>query len=152
MQMIQYPILLLFSGVLLTLAYIDYRHQQLPDILTLPLLALGLLCNAFGLFVSPMDAVLGAGVGYVFFAGLGWLYQRWRGVMGLGLGDAKLLAALGAWLGVMKLPAILLISSVLALLVHGWIMLCKNQKPGRIAFGPYLAVAGWVLMLLLIKI
>ena len=102
---------------LLALALIDLRAWRLPDVLTLPLIAAGLAAAALGLLpaVDLLHALAGAAVGYLALAGIGWAYRRLRGRDGLGLGDAKLLAAAGAWLGVESLPWLVLIAALLGL-------------------------------------
>ena len=129
---------------LLALTQIDAQHCLLPDKLTLPLLWLGLLYHCFFMGIDLRDAVLGAIAGYLAL----WLvYQAFRllaGKEGMGFGDFKLLAALGAWCGWQALPSILLLSSVLALIYAlGRLILYGNKQP-HIAFGPWLSVAGWL--------
>lgn len=136
---------------LLALALIDLELWLLPDALTLPLIAGGLLLaagNAAGLFylrtpATLLDAVLGAGLGYASFALLGWLYRRLRGREGLGLGDAKLLAAAGAWVGAGLLPVVVLLGALLGL---GFAVLQKGplRAETAIPFGPALAAAFWL--------
>ncbi|PIJ50499.1 hypothetical protein BL250_08075 [Erwinia sp. OLTSP20] len=134
---------LFFSWTLLVLSMIDFGHQLLPDILTLPLLWGGLL-NAALTSASPSakEAIIGAIAGYLLFRLLAGLWFLWRQEIALGGGDSKLLAALGAWLGWQHLPAILLIASSSALLWLLVIVALTGQKPQRIALGPWLALAG----------
>ena len=128
---------------LLTLALIDADTQFLPDDITLPLLWLGLLLNWQGVYTALPDAVLGAAVGYASLWTLFWVFKLLTGKEGMGYGDFKLLAALGAWLGWQMLPVIILLSSLvgavvgLALIVFG-----AHQRGKPIPFGPYLAGAG----------
>lgn len=134
-----------FLWTLLVLAVIDVRTLLLPDRLTLGLLWVGLLANAMGYWglVSLPDAVLGAVAGYASLAAVAWGYARLAGREGMGMGDAKLLAALGAWLGWMLLPLMVLLASVLALLVGGLALLRgRVDRYTSIPFGPFLAVAG----------
>jgi len=139
---------LLFSWTLISLTMIDIHEQLLPDNLTLPLLWLGLLFALFDTFAPLQDCVIGAIAGY----GVLWLvFQLFRlvtGKEGMGYGDFKLLAALGAWTGWTMLPQIVLVSSVIGA-VAGIIMLVsgrtRTQQP--IPFGPYLALAGWIALL-----
>jgi leader peptidase (prepilin peptidase)/N-methyltransferase len=134
---------LVLLWALLTLTMIDVDHQLLPDQLTLPLLWLGLLLNTGGLFVPLPDAVWGATAGYLVLWGVFHLFRLLTGKEGMGYGDFKLLAALGAWLGWQMLPVIILLSSLVGAVV-GSIMLVAQRK-GRgtpIPFGPYLAGAG----------
>ncbi|MGV3345372.1 prepilin peptidase [Enterobacteriaceae bacterium LUAb1] len=141
---------LLFSGFLLTLAIIDVRHQLLPDRLTLPLLWLGLLFQALQLlpYSAPAEGIIGAICGYSLFWLLAESYQRLKGVNALGRGDAKLLAALGAWLGWQLLPQLLLFASgigLLIILIRHLRWQCPLRQP--LPFGPCLAGAGWILYL-----
>jgi leader peptidase (prepilin peptidase) / N-methyltransferase len=134
---------------LLALALIDLRAWLLPDALTLPLIAAGLASAALGWLpgLSAGDAVLGALAGYVSLAVLAWAYRRLRGREGLGLGDAKLLAAAGAWLGLADLPWLLLAAALL-----GLVAALARGRPVRadtaVPFGPPLALAFWGLFLI----
>ncbi|MDC7692045.1 prepilin peptidase [Vogesella indigofera] len=134
----------LFSVTLLTLALIDARTQLLPDDLTLPLLWAGLLFNLWSGRVPLADAVMGAVLGYLALWSVYWLFKLVTGKEGMGYGDFKLLAALGAWLGWMQLPLVILLSSVLGA-VFGilLLLLSKHEKGQTMPFGPYLALAGW---------
>ncbi|MCL2020662.1 MAG: A24 family peptidase [Betaproteobacteria bacterium] len=134
---------MLFLWILLALAMIDADTQLLPDRLTLPLLWLGLLVNLAGLFVPLADAVLGAMAGYLFLWAVYWLFRLATGKEGMGYGDFKLLAALGAWMGWAMLPAIVLLSSLVGALVGAsLIVFAKRGRQIPIPFGPYLAAAG----------
>lgn len=136
---------ILFSWALLTLSVIDIDTQLLPDDITLPLLWLGLLFNLGGHFVPLADAVLGAAAGYLILWAVYWLFKLVTGKEGMGYGDFKLLAALGAWLGWQSLPMIILLSSLVGAVVGIALMAIKRR--GReipIPFGPYLALAGWL--------
>jgi leader peptidase (prepilin peptidase)/N-methyltransferase len=146
---------LLFTWILIALTFIDVDHQLLPDNLTLPLLWLGLVISLWGLDPHggpiPVDlrsSVTGAVAGYVSLWSIFHLFRLLTGKEGMGYGDFKLFAALGAWLGwKMLLPIILIASAVGA--VVGIIMLAAQRK-GRstpIAFGPFLAAAGWLMLL-----
>jgi leader peptidase (prepilin peptidase)/N-methyltransferase len=130
---------------LLALGWIDAVCQRLPDFLTLPLVLAG-LAEAFLLEPQAlMGRALGAACGYAGFRLLGLLYKRWRGVVGLGHGDAKLLAASGAWVGGWLLPDVLLVGAVTALLFalrHG-----RIDREARIPFGPFLALGTWLMWL-----
>lgn len=141
---------LLVSGFLLTLTLIDLDYQLLPDALTLPLLWLGLLFHSCQLlpFSRPAEAILGATCGYLLFRLLAWGYSVLCHREGLGGGDAKLLAALGGWLGWQPLPLLLLIASGLGLLAALLARLAR-QRPLHLPlpFGPCLALAGEVLLL-----
>lgn len=139
---------LLFSYLLIAMTFIDADTQLLPDDLTYPLLWCGLLINLHGTFVSLNDAVIGAAAGYMVLWSVYWLFKLVTGKDGMGYGDFKLLAALGAWLGWQMLPIIILLSSVVGALVG--ISLIIFKKLGRenpIPFGPYLAAAGLITLL-----
>ncbi len=130
---------------LLILAVIDYRHLILPDVITLPLIPLGL---AVAYWLRPEDIlthVAGAALGFFALALIAWLYRYFRGRDGLGLGDAKLLAAAGAWLGWQALPGVVLVAAVMALLTALAASLIGDRlsATSEVAFGPYLALAFW---------
>ena len=131
--------------MLIALTFIDFDTQLLPDNLTLPLLWAGLLANVLGALpsVSLRDAVIGALAGYLTLWIVYWLFKLIRGKEGMGYGDFKLLAALGAWLGWQMLPLIVLLSSAIGALIGVGLVVFKgrdHQIP--LAFGPYLAIAG----------
>jgi leader peptidase (prepilin peptidase)/N-methyltransferase len=133
---------IVFLWTLLVLTMIDVDHQLLPDQLTLPLLWLGLLLNTGGLFVSLHDAVIGAAAGYLVLWSVFHGFRLLTGKEGMGYGDFKLLAALGAWMGWQMLPVIILLSSLVGAAVGSLLLLA--QRRGRstpIPFGPYLAGA-----------
>lgn len=133
---------------LIALTFIDFDTQLLPDSLTLPLLWGGLLVNLFGLFVRLDDAVIGAIAGYLALWIVYWLFRLIRGKEGMGYGDFKLLAALGAWLGwQMLLPIILLAAFTGAVLGILMIVLRGRDRNIPIPFGPYLAAAGWIALM-----
>ncbi len=140
--------MLLLTWGLLAMSMIDVDHQLLPDSLVLPLLWLGLIVNSVGLFASLPDALWGAVAGYLSLWSVYWLFKLVTGKEGMGYGDFKLLAMLGAWGGWQVLPLTILLSSVVGA-VLGTIMLrmrnADNSTP--IPFGPYLAIAGWVALL-----
>jgi leader peptidase (prepilin peptidase)/N-methyltransferase len=128
---------------LLALTFIDADTQLLPDDITLPLLWSGLLANLFGLFVPLPEAVIGAIAGYVSLWLVYWAFRLIRGKEGMGYGDFKLLAALGAWLGWKMLPAIVLISSAVGAVVGLALILAQGRSHATpLPFGPYLAIAG----------
>jgi leader peptidase (prepilin peptidase)/N-methyltransferase len=136
---------LLFIWALIALTAIDFDTQLLPDDITLPLLWLGLLFNSFGVFASLHGAVLGAMFGYLALWGVYWLFKLATGKEGMGYGDFKLLAALGAWMGWQMLPLIIMLSSMVGAVVG--ITLIVAAKHGRsvpIPFGPYLAGGGLI--------
>lgn len=140
---------LIATSYLIAATAIDFEHQILPDSLTLSILWLGLITNAtWSSFATPTDAIYGAAAGYgslwLVFHGFYWL----TGKEGLGFGDFKLLAGLGAWVGWALLPFILFLGSVLGTLAALFMMVrYKQSKDVPIAFGPYLAMAGWVALL-----
>ena len=139
---------LAFLYFLIALGFIDAHTQLLPDSLTLPLLWLGLLVNLGGVFVPLADAVIGAAAGYLVLWSIYWIFRLATGKEGMGYGDFKLLAALGAWLGWQALPLILVLASCSGAVVGiGMVILRKHSKDQSIPFGPYLALGG-VLMLL----
>ena len=136
---------LLFSWLLIALTGIDINHQLLPDSLTLPLLWAGLLVNSQGVFTDLSSAVYGAAAGYLSLWSIYWAFKLMTGKDGMGHGDFKLLAALGAWLGWQQLPLIILLSSLVGAMVGTLtLLLQKKDRQTPIAFGPYLAIAGWV--------
>ncbi|MSO92485.1 MAG: prepilin peptidase [Rhodospirillales bacterium] len=133
---------------LLTLAVIDIRHFTLPDALTVPLLALGLLLAALRGWPAFLDAGIGAAAGFAVFAAVGWVHWRLRSREGLGLGDAKLLAAAGAWVAWSGLASVVLVASLAALAsAAARILLHGRDTPAPIAFGPYLGIATWLIVL-----
>ncbi|WP_312467607.1 prepilin peptidase [Stutzerimonas nitrititolerans] len=140
--------MLLLTWGLLAMSMIDADHQLLPDSLVLPLLWLGLIVNSFGLFASLEDALWGAVVGYLALWSVYWLFKLVTGKEGMGYGDFKLLAMLGAWGGWQVLPLTILLSSVVGA-VLGTVMLRmqKAESGTPIPFGPYLAIAGWIALL-----
>ena len=136
---------LALAWTLVALTFIDFDTQILPDDLTLPLLWAGLLVNLSGLFVPLADAVIGAAAGYLSLWTVYWLFRFATGREGIGYGDFKLLAALGAWLGWIMLPMIVLLSSLLGA-VAGLLLIAlrRHQRDKPIPFGPFLALAGGV--------
>jgi leader peptidase (prepilin peptidase) / N-methyltransferase len=141
---------LALGWTLLALAAIDLRHFVLPNLLTLPVIPAGLAVAWLSDPAGLPDHAIGAAAGFAAFALIGWLYQRLRGRAGLGRGDAKLLAAAGAWLGWPALPGVVVIGAGSALLVAVARTLAGRPVAPRapIAFGPYLALGLWLLWLL----
>lgn len=140
--------ILFFTWSLICLTMIDVDQKLLPDQITLPLLWLGLIINSYGLLVTLEDALWGAVAGYLSLWSVYWVFKLVTGKEGMGYGDFKLLAALGAWMGWQALPMIILLSSLVGAII-GSIILTASKK-GRdtaIPFGPYLAIAGWIAML-----
>jgi leader peptidase (prepilin peptidase)/N-methyltransferase len=139
---------LLFAYLLVAMTCIDYDTQLLPDDLTYPLLWAGLLLNLNGTFVPLHEAVIGAAAGYLALWSVYWLFKLATGKEGMGYGDFKLLAALGAWLGWKMLPTIILLSSVVGAVVGiSLIVFAKRGRDKPIPFGPYLAAAGMIALL-----
>lgn len=138
---------LALTWTLMALAVIDLKTQFLHDSITLPLLWLGLALSLAGVFATPRDAILGAVAGYVVLRAFSEAYGRLRNLEAMGHGDFKLFAALGAWFGWQALLPILLVSSLLGALVGlGLILLRKHDRNVPIPFGPYLALAGWIML------
>ena len=139
---------MLLSWVLIALTFIDLDHFYLPDNLVLPFLWLGLLINIDGTFTDINSAVIGAAAGYLVLWSVYQLFKKITGKEGMGYGDFKLLAMLGAWLGWQMLPVIIILSSFVGAVVGISLIVFKNhQRSQPIPFGPYLATAGWVALL-----
>lgn len=136
---------ILFVWAMIVLAFIDLDTTLLPDDITLPLLWMGLLFNFSGIFTSLQSAVLGAMAGYLILWSIYWLFKLVTGKEGMGYGDFKLLAAIGAWLGWEQLPATILLSSVVGATVGiAMVIFIKHDRRIPIPFGPYLAGGGLV--------
>lgn len=135
-----------FTGLLVAMAGIDLRTTLLPDQLTYPLLWLGLLASLWQPFaVTPREAILGAVVGWLSLWSVYWAFKLLTGKEGMGYGDFKLLAALGAWCGIEALLPIILISALSgAIIGSAWLLARGRDRATPIPFGPFLAVAGWV--------
>lgn len=132
-----------FTFALIALTFIDFDTQLLPDDITLPLLWLGLLFNINYGFTDLKSAVIGAAAGYLILWSIYWLFKLIRGKEGMGYGDFKLLAAIGAWFGWQLLPAVILLSSTLGALIGIiLILLAKRGKDVPMPFGPFLAIGG----------
>lgn len=139
---------LAFTWALLALAVIDLRTQLLPDAITLPLLWLGLLLNYQGLFTTLESSLLGAVFGYLSLWTIYHAFKLLTGKEGMGQGDFKLLAALGAWTGWEQLITIVLLSSLVGALVGLFLIFFRSHDQRLpIPYGPYLAIAGWIAML-----
>ena len=140
---------------LVPITMIDYDTQLIPDSTVYPLLWIGLLMSLFHpmqgaevLFISPTNAIVGAAAGYLSLWSVFWAFKIVTGKDGMGYGDFKLLAALGAWLGWQSLPTVILLSAVVgAVLNIGLIVFKGRDRSQPIPFGPYLAGAGWITML-----
>jgi len=134
-----------FTAVLTQLTVIDLRERLLPDVLTLPLILCGLLISAIGLGPPPLESAAGAAVGWGGLAALAFFYRRFRGFEGIGMGDAKLLGALGAWCGVLAIPLIVLGAASLGLTYYVGTRALEGRLRSKdeLPFGPFLALAGW---------
>lgn len=141
-------LVLILSWGLLAMSLIDAEHQILPDVLVLPLMWLGLIVNSFSLFVSLHEALWGAIAGYTLLWSMFWLFKLITGKEGMGHGDFKLLAMLGAWGGWQILPLTILLSSLVGAIIGLITLRLRNAKTSTpIPFGPYLAIAGWIALL-----
>lgn len=140
--------MLLLGWGLLAMSMIDIDHQLLPDVLVLPLLWVGLIANHFGLFTSLGDALWGAVIGYMSLWSVYWLFKLVTGKEGMGYGDFKLLAMIGAWGGWQVLPLTILLSSLVGAVLGVITLRLRNAETSTpIPFGPYLAIAGWIALL-----
>lgn len=136
------------TWALIALSVIDYDHQLLPDSITMPFLWLGLLLGLTGLFTDASSSVIGAATGYLGLWSVYWGFKLLTGKEGMGHGDFKLLAMLGAWMGWQMLLPVVLISSVIGAAVGVALILLRGRDRNiPIPFGPYLAAAGWVTLL-----
>jgi leader peptidase (prepilin peptidase)/N-methyltransferase len=144
-----------FTLVLVSISMIDADTQLIPDSIVLPLMWLGLAMSLFHplpgantLFIAPQDAIVGAMAGYLTLWSIFWLFKLVTGKDGMGYGDFKLLAALGAWLGWQQLPMIIMMSAVVGVVVNITLILLRGKdRSTPIPFGPYLAAAGWITMI-----
>ena len=134
---------LVLTWVLIALTFIDFDTQLLPDRYTLPLAALGLAVNSYSLYTSPTSAIWGYIIGFLCLWIVYYLFKIITGKEGMGYGDFKLLAALGAWMGPFLLPLIVLLSSFVGAVI-GIILLKIRKENQPFAFGPYIAIAGWI--------
>ncbi len=136
---------LILTWSLITLTMIDAKTQLLPDNITLPLLWLGILVNSSSIYTDLSSSVFGAVAGYLILWSVYKLFKLLTGKEGMGYGDFKLLAALGAWMGWQMLPQIILLSSLVGTIIGISMIVIDKQKKGiPIPFGPYLAIAGWI--------
>ena len=136
---------LLFVWAMIALAFIDLDSFYLPDDITLPLLWAGLLVNMGGAFVDLQTAVIGAVAGYLSLWLVYWAFKFATGKEGMGYGDFKLLAAIGAWLGWKMLPVVIMLSSLVGAVIGiGLIALARHERSKPIPFGPYLVLAGLI--------
>ncbi len=139
---------IIITAYFVALSFIDIDHQILPDNMTLPLLWLGLLLALNQTYIELSNAIIGAAAGYLVLWSIYWLFKLLTGKEGMGYGDFKLLAVIGALVGWQKLPIVILLSaSVGAIIGGGQLLIQKKDSQTKIPFGPYLAVAGWVTFL-----
>ena len=139
---------IVFTCFLVALSGIDLRTQLLPDQLTLPLMWLGLVASIDSLYMPAKPALVGAIIGYLSLWAVWWVFKQRTGKEGMGHGDFKLLAAMGAWFGLNGiLPTILLSSLVGAIIGSIWLYAKGRDRATPIPFGPYLAIAGWITFL-----
>ncbi|SHE96045.1 leader peptidase (prepilin peptidase) / N-methyltransferase [Microbulbifer donghaiensis] len=137
-----------FTWALVALTGIDFDKQLLPDSITLPLLWAGLLINLWGVFVPLQGAVIGAIAGYLALWSVFHIFKLVTGKEGMGAGDFKILAAIGAWFGWQMLPLVILLSAAVGAVAGlTWSVIAGRDRNLPIAFGPYLAGAGWIAML-----
>ena len=134
---------LLLTWILIALTFIDFDTQLLPDRYTLTLAALGLGINSYAIYISPTSAIWGYIIGFLCLWIVYYLFKIVTGKEGMGYGDFKLLAALGAWMGPLMLPLIVLLSSLVGAII-GIILLKIRKENQPFAFGPYIAIAGWI--------
>lgn len=136
---------LLFVFAMIAMTFIDLDTFYLPDDITLPLLWAGLLLNVAGTYTDLASAVVGAACGYLALWSVFWLFKLATGKEGMGYGDFKLLAAIGAWLGWQMLPLVILLSSLVGAVIGiGLMVFARHGRETPIPFGPYLAVAGLI--------
>jgi len=139
---------IIVTWFLVAMSMIDFDHQLLPDSMTLPLMWIGLLAALVPVFTDLRSAVIGAALGYMILWSIYQIFKLITGKEGMGFGDFKLLAALGALLGWQSLPVVILLSSAVGAIVGlGLIAITGRDKNIPIPFGPYLAAAGWLAML-----
>ncbi len=137
-----------FTWAIIPLCVIDYDRQLLPDNITLPLLWAGLALSLWGVFVDSQASIIGALAGYLSLWGIYHLFKLATGKEGMGYGDFKLLAAIGAWVGWQALPVVILFSSIVGAATGILLILLKGRERSQpIPFGPFLACAGWITLL-----
>lgn len=139
---------LLITAYFVAMSFIDIDHQILPDTMTLPLVWFALLCSFQSLFIPLQDAVIGALVGYLVLWSIYWLFKLITGKEGMGYGDFKLLAVIGALVGWQQVGLVVILSAGVGAIIGGLLLVIqKKGKETKIPFGPYLAVAGWITLL-----
>jgi leader peptidase (prepilin peptidase)/N-methyltransferase len=144
----QTGVALIFTWLLICLTLIDFDTQLLPDSITLPLLWFALFISLFNIFVDPTTAIIGALAGYLSLWSVFWLFKLATGKEGMGYGDFKLLAAIGALLGWQMLPLVVMLSAFVGAVIGLTMMVCKGlDKNSPIPYGPYLSVAAFIALL-----
>ncbi len=139
---------IVLTGLLIALAGIDIDHQLLPDDLTYFVLWSGLFLSLFNVFCDPVSSIIGALAGYLSLWSVYHLFRLLTGKEGMGYGDFKLLAALGAWTGWQMLPLIILLSSLVGAVTGVTMIVCKRHRSSQpLPFGPFIALAGWIALL-----
>jgi leader peptidase (prepilin peptidase)/N-methyltransferase len=139
---------LFLTWSLIALSIIDFDHKLLPDDITLSFLWIGILLNLFGLFTDSTSSIIGAIAGYLSLWSVYWAFKLLTGKEGMGYGDFKLLAMLGAWMGWQTLPGIILLSSFVGAVIGISLIVFRGRDRNiPIPFGPYLAIAGWIYLL-----
>jgi leader peptidase (prepilin peptidase)/N-methyltransferase len=139
---------LVLSWSLVCLSFIDFDRQLLPDAITLPILWLGLFLSLFNIFTDSSSSILGAIFGYLSLWLVYHLFKIVTGKEGMGYGDFKLLALLGAWLGWSLLPTVVLLSSLVGAIIGvTMVVVFRHDRSIPIPFGPYLAIAGWIALM-----
>ncbi len=138
---------LFLTWTLIAASAIDLEHQLLPDVMMLPLLWAGVALSLWEVYVDPTQSIIGVMAGYVSLWSVYWLFRLLTGKEGMGHGDFKLLAALGAWMGWQMLPAVVFLSSLVGAVVGVTLVVLGRDRNRPIPFGPFLATAGWVSLL-----
>ena len=139
---------LILSSCFIALAFIDFDHQILPDVIVLPLLWIGIFVNSFEMFTDLQSSVIGAIAGYLVLWTIYQIHHRLSGKEGMGYGDFKLLSCIGAWVGWQCLPIVILIASLSGTVFAVSMMLFRKQsREAAIAFGPYLIISGWIALM-----
>ena len=144
----QAVILVVLTWCFICLVFIDIDHMLLPDQITLPLLWLVLIASTQNWFLTPIQTIYGAAAGYLSLWSVYWLFKLVTGKEGMGHGDFKLMAIVGAMVGVIKLPMVILMSSLVGAVIGiAGIVFAKKDGNNPIPFGPYIAIAGWIVIL-----
>jgi len=139
---------LVLTWSLITLSIIDIDHQILPDLITLPVIWLGLFLSLFGVFTDSHASIIGALIGYLSLWSIFHLFRLLTGKEGMGYGDFKLLALIGAWLGWQHILTVILVASLVGAIIGiAMILLRGHDRSIPIPFGPYLAIAGWITLI-----